>query len=174
MTTKSNLKMIAGIEIEAIIGGAVQRVSFAPETSPVAAVELLRELDANVQFRTQFFTKGGGGNRDTRQARVSVISAEARNGGKFIKMTAETAEGDAVTISVSKKKSDGWLTDLRALSKLHDKNMDKLSGALDGGKPATVILSEDEQFGAAYFATDDGAAYLDSMSADAPEVSDAS
>ena len=165
-----NTKPIAGIEIESVIGGAVQRITFVAGTNPVDAVALLREIDPNAQFRTQFFTKGGG-SRDTKQARVLVITAQARNGGKFISMTGQSADGD-VNIAVSKKKSDGWLSDLTALGKLSDKNLEKLGAALNEGKSATVILPESEQFGCAYFKTDDGSAFMDSMSADAPEVAD--
>ena len=158
-------KTIAGIEIEGIIGGVLQRVKFEPGTNPLDAVALLKEIDANAQFRDAFPSRGMGGNRPTLEARALVISAEVKDAGAFIRLTAQNAEGEDLTIAVSKKKSGEWLPALEALGKLTDKSLAKLKAAFDGKKAATVVLAEPEQFTACYWKSDDGSAYLDSMKA---------
>ncbi len=158
-------KIIAGIEIEGIIGGVLQRVKFEPGTSPLDAIELLKEIDANAQFRDAFPSRGMGGNRPTLEARALVISAEVKDTGAFIRLTAQNAEGEDLTIAVSKKRSGEWLPSLEALGKLTEKNLSKIRAAFDGKKAVTVVLSEPEQFGACYWKSDDGSAYLESMKA---------
>lgn len=156
-------KIIAGIEVEGIIGGVLQRVSFVAGASPIDAVALLREIDANAQFRDAFPVRGMSGNRPTLEAKALVISAEVKDAGAFIRLTAQNAEGDDLTIAVSKKKAGEWLPALEALGKLSNKNLAKVKAAFDGKKAVTVVLSEPEQFIACYWKSDDGSAYLDSM-----------
>lgn len=96
---------IAGIEIEAVIGGALMRVTFVAGTNPAQVPALIREIDPAVQFRDSFPTRGGGGARATQGAKVLVITVEGRGDSIFIKLTATTKDGDDTSISVSKKRS---------------------------------------------------------------------
>lgn len=168
----SIIDKITGIEVEAVVGGCLQKITFASGVNPAEIKVGLLELDASAKVREDFPARGsfGGQGRETKLARVLVVNAQARNGGKFITLTAQTAAGEDLSISVSKKRADGWAAELAALGKVSDKNMEKIKAALDGGKPATAILPEAEQFGAKYFQMDDGGAFLDGMQADAPTV----
>ena len=170
-TKKSNLAvMLAGVELEAKVDGVIQKLKFEAGYDPAEILEAIREADANAEFRTEFFTRRGGGNKDTKAATALVLSARITDSGKFITITAHNAEeNDDLSISVSKKKSDEWLGQVDQLGKLSDKNMDKLKAAFDSKKTVTVVLSDDEQFFCKYWKTDDGAAFLDSMAAQAPE-----
>lgn len=164
------IPQIEGIEIEAIIGGALMRVTFAEGTNPATVPQLLRELDPACQFRDAFPMRGGGAARATLQARALVITVEGRGDMVFVKITATNADGEDLTIAVSKKKAPEWLPAVEALGKLTTKTIGKLKTALETKKAATAILSEAEQFGVGYWKADDGTAYLDSMSAEPPAV----
>lgn len=168
MSDTTTIPIIAGIEIEAIIGGALMRVSFIAGTNPAAAAQLLRELDPSAQFRDTFPMRGSGAARATLQARALVITAEARGDMTFVKITATNQDGEDLTIAVSKKKVTEWLPAVEALGKLSAKTLSKLKAALEAKKAATAILSDPEQFGVAYWVADDKTAYLDSMTAEPP------
>lgn len=170
MNDTTTVPAIAGIEIEAIIGGALMRVSFAAGTNPATAPQLLRELDPGAQFREAFYSRGSNASRATLQARALVITAESRGDMTFIKITATNSDGEDLTIAVSKKKAPEWLPAVEALGKLATKTIGKLKAALETKKAATAILSEAEQFGVGYWKADDGTAYLDSMTAEPPTV----
>lgn len=160
--------LIAGIEIEAIVGGALMRIHLVPGTNPANVANVLRGLDPQAQFRDSFPTRGGGGGRPTLAARALVITAESRGDSVFIKITATNADGEDLTISVPKRKTATFLPDLEALEKLSEKTMGKLRGAIESKKAATAILPAAEQIGINYWVADDKAAYLDSMTADPP------
>lgn len=170
MSNTTTLQAIAGIEIEAIIGGALMRVTFAAGTNPATVPQLLRELDPGAQFRDTFPMRGGGATRATIQARALVITVEGRGDMTFVKITATNADGEDLTIAVSKKKAPEWLPAVEALGKLTAKTIGKLKTALETKKAATAILSEAEQFGVGYWVADDKTAYLDSMTAEPPAV----
>lgn len=167
------LGFITRVETEAIIAGSIQRIELTTHAdgehpNPAEVPDMLRVLDPGVQFKEKFYTGKGGGNRDTKLAWVLVITAEVKDSGKYISMTAQSKDGEDVTVKVSKKKSDEWLPNIEALGKLTDKNLEKLKHAFEAKKAVTVILTEPEQFGALYFQTDDGTAYMDSLQANAP------
>jgi hypothetical protein len=161
---------IAGIEIEVIVGGALMRVTFTEGTNPATVPQLLRELDPGAQFREAFYSRGAGAARTTLQARALVITVEGRGDMVFVKITATNADGEDLTISVPKKKSTDWLPAVEALGKLSERALGKLKVALETRKAATAILGEAEQFGVAYWKADDGAAYMDSMTAEPPAI----
>lgn len=168
MTDTTTIAAIAGIEIEAIIGGALMRISLIAGTNPASVPPMLRELDPSVQFRDAFPMRGGGAARATLQARALVITAEARGEMTFVKITATNSDGEDLTIAVSKKKAPEWLPAVEALGRLSAKTLSKLKAALEAKKAATAILADAEQFGVAYWKADDGTAYLDSMTTDPP------
>lgn len=161
------LKSIAGIEVEAIVGGALQRITFRPETDPYCVAGMLRILDPNMQVRTEWPRKGGGP-RDTKTARAIVINVRVNDNGKFIDIVGQN--GDDISISVSKKSADTFLDSLKSLGKLKDGHLAKVEKAFTSKASATVILDAEEQFGVSYWTTDDGRAFMEAMTPDAPAV----
>lgn len=162
------LGQIAGIEVEAVIKGALQRITFKDGTNPAAVKDMLLALDEGALVRDAFPVRGGGGNRDTKLARALVLNPEVRESGTFIKITAVSEDGEDLTIAVPKKKAPEWLPALEALGKLTEKNLAKIKAAFDAKKAATVILSEDEQFGIRFWKMDDGGCFMESMQAEPP------
>lgn len=163
---------IVGIEVEAVVGGALMRLSFSAGTNPADVASIVRGFDANAKFRDDFPRGGfgGGGKRDTKVARVVSISVEVRDSGKFIDMIATGADDD-LKVAVPKKAVDEWLPKLKALGKLDARKIAKIEAAFEKKGGATISLTEAEQFGAAYF-EHDGKAYLDAMQPDAPALAD--
>lgn len=160
---------IGAVEIECVMGGALMRVSFGPFTNPALVPALLRKLDPAVKFKEDFPRGGfgGGGKRDTKCARVLVINVDVRESGKFVTMTAAGVDGD-LTVMVGKKVVDEWPTKLEGLGRLGPEKIAKVRGAFENRKSATVILHEAEQFGATYWTTDDGRAFLEEMQFNPP------
>ncbi len=160
------LGFIQSTECEAVVGGALQRITFKPGTNPADVGTLLRTLDPNAKVRDDFPRKSFGGGRDTKAASVSVIQLRVSDSGKFWDLIGQN--GDDISISVSKKNSDGFLDQLKGLNRLNEKHIAKLQEALDKKGQATVILPEDEKFGAKYWTSDDGKAFLDSIEPQPP------
>lgn len=160
---------ITGLEVEAVVGGALQRITFQAGTNPAEVAAMLRSLDPGATVRTEFPSRGSfGGNRETKAARVLMIQAEAKGDAKFVKMVGCTTAGEELTVIVGKKKADEWLPAVEALGKLSDKNLEKLRTAMAGGKSATVILPDEEHFGCLYWTTSDGTAFYESLQAQPP------
>ena len=160
------LEDIATVNIEAVIGGALMRIEFTA-VNPAEVAAFLRGLDPSAKFRDDFPRGGFGGNkRETKLTRCVVISADVREMGKFINLTCQN--GDDITVAVSKKAAEDWLPKLEALGKLSEHNLTKLQHAFTDRKSATVILTPEEQFGVAYWTTDDGKAFLDAMQVEPP------
>lgn len=157
---------IAGVEIEAVVGGALQRIQFVAGTNPAEVKAMLLSLDPNTKVRDDFPKRGSFGNRETKAARCLVINARVTDTGKFVDLVCQN--GDDLSVAVSKKNSETFLQDLTALQKLHDRNLKKLAKAFDEKGTATVILGDDEQFGVNYWTTDDGKAFMDSMATEPP------
>lgn len=167
-THETLTSLIAGIEIDVVIGGALQRIHFAAGTNPANVANVLRELDSGCQFRDSFPTRGGGAGRPTLAAKALVITAESRGDMTFVRITATNTDGEDLTIAVPKKKTATFLADLEALGKLKEQTITKLRGAIEGKKAATTILHDAEQIGINYWVADDKTAYLDSMTAEPP------
>lgn len=162
---ESVVERIASIEIEAIVGGALQRISFRAGTNPGEVKAMLLSIDAGAKVRDEFPMKRFG-NRDTKSARARVINARVTDSGKFVDLICQN--GEDLSVSVSKKHAETFLADIGALNKLREKSLAKLAKAFDEKSAATIILDADEQFGVKYWTTDDGKAFLDSMTAEAP------
>lgn len=162
----SNCGGVTAVEVEAVLAGALMRITFGVGTNPAEVPDILKQLDANVKFREDFPRAGFGGKRETKVARALVLTVEAKDSGKFINITAHNA-GEDLTIAVSRKNADDWLPKLEALGKVSDEKLAKIRAAFDNRKAATVILSEAEQFGCRYFELD-GKGFLDEMLAEPP------
>jgi hypothetical protein len=165
----STCDTISNIEIEAIVSGALMRVAFIAGTNPAIVPGLLRELDPSVQFRDSFPSRGSAA-RATLQARALVVTVEGRGDSIFIRITGTNKDGEDLTIAVPKKKAADWLLAAEALHKLSDRTVKKLQAAVEGKKSATAILMEPEQFGVAYWKSDDGTAYMENMTAEPPAI----
>lgn len=163
------------ISIEAVVCGALMRIEFEAGTTPAEAVEYIKAADANAKVREDFPSRGGfGGKRDTKAATALVINCRISSSGKFIDITAHSADGEDLAIAVSKRASEEWLGHIKALGKLSAANIAKLDKAFAEQGSAVVILSDAEKFAANYWKTDDGKAFLDSMTADIPAGNGAS
>jgi hypothetical protein len=163
--------MIDKIELDAVIGGALMRLTLAGGVDPTQVKPAIMAADPSAKVRDDFPRGGfGGGNRETKTARCVVINVRVTDSGKFIDLVCQN--GEDLSVAVSKKKADGWLDELKALNKLSVKNLDKLQAAFDSKGAATVILSEDQQFGVGYWKTDDGKAFMENMTATPPAATE--
>lgn len=171
------LNAITAIEVESVVGGVLQRIHFAAGTNPSSVGDMLRLLDSAAKMRDDFPRSGGwgGGNRETKTARVLSISARNTSSGKFIELGAiamiDGKEKD-VPISVGKDDTEGWLAAVLALGKLSKTQTTELESALakQNGKASINLRKAENQFGAEYYASKNGGAYLAKMTVDAPEV----
>jgi len=158
---------VDGIEVEAVIGGVLQRVRLSG-VAPMDVKALLQGWDPACKVREDFPSKFMGGKKETKTARVLVINMRCSDSGKFIDLTAQN--GDDISIAVPKRLSETFVSDLKALDKLGDKQLAKLEKAVREKTSATLILREEEQIGAKYWTSDDGKAFLDSLAVDAPAL----
>jgi hypothetical protein len=157
---------IVGIEIEAVVGGALQRIRFGAGTNPGEVKAMLVSIDPGVKVREDFPSKGMGGQRATKQARALVINVRVTDSGKFIDLICQN--GEDLSVSVSRKSSDTFLEQLKGLNRLNEVHLGKIESAFSQKGTATVVIKDGEQFGVNYWTSDDGKNYLDSMTAEAP------
>jgi hypothetical protein len=167
-TKEQKMQNLLGIEIEAVIGGALMRLNFSGEQNPAELRNAILAIDPNAKMRDDF-PKRGGGPRDTKSARVLAINLRVTDGGAFVDLVCQGPDGD-MSVAVSKKASPEFPGALEALGKLTPKNLDKVKAAYSSKGNATVILSEAEQFGANYWTTEDGKAFMDALTSEAPAV----
>lgn len=167
---ESVISRIAGIEIEAIVGGALQRIKFTEGTNPGEVKAMLVSIDPVAQVRSEFPSKSFGGKRDTKEARAIVLNVRVTDSGKFIDLISKN--GEDLSVAVSKKAADTWLENLKALNKLDPKNLAKVEKAFAEKGTATIILTEPEQFGVRYWMTEDRKAFMESMVAEPPAITD--
>lgn len=162
-------EMVESIEVEAVVGGVLQRVRFREHTNPAQIGAMLRALDQGVKVRDDFPRKSFG-NRETKSARVIVINARVTDSGKFVEMVSQN--GEDLSVSVPRKKADDFLNLVKALNKVSEKNLTKLEAAFEDKKQATIILGDDEQFGVKYWMTDDGKAFMEDLVAEPPAATE--
>lgn len=163
------LELISNIDVEAVVGGALMRISFGAGTNPADVAQMLRLLDPNAKVRDAIPSKSfGGGNRDTKTARCVNILLRITASGKFIDLVCQN--GEDVVVGVSKKAAETFVDNLKALNKLHEANIARVQKAFGNpsNTPTTIILAADEIFGVKYWTTDDGKAFLEEMTAEAP------
>lgn len=174
---RASLDNIESIKVECVVGGVLQTITFRPGTNPAFIGETLKLFDQNCKVRDDFPARGswGGGNRETKTARVLSISARNTASGKFIELGCiamiDGKEKD-IAISVSKDDADGWLSAVIAVGKLSENQSEELTKALTSanGKAFVNLLKAENQFGAEYYTSKSGGAYLAKMKADAPEI----
>ncbi|MFP4192938.1 MAG: hypothetical protein ACLFU6_12805 [Candidatus Hydrogenedentota bacterium] len=160
-TAANVVSQIERIEVECVVNGCLQRIRFAAGTNPADVGPMIRTLDPGAVLRDSFPTRGGGG-RQTKEAKVLVITMRAADAGLFIDLTAETQE-DAVSISVPRKQAATFIDTLRSLNALKEKSLEKLQHAVDSKSSATVVLGADEVLTARYWISDDSRCFLDSL-----------
>ena len=160
------LDAITGIELEAVLCGALMRLKFGPGLDPADILPALKALDPNVQVRDAFPMKGQFGNRETKTATALVITARVTDSGAFVDITCQN--GDDISVSVSKKKAPEFPANLAALGRLTPDHLAKVQTAYDSKSTATVVLSDAERFGVKYWTTDDGKNFLDEMTPEPP------
>ncbi|MEN6536472.1 MAG: hypothetical protein ABFD89_22645 [Bryobacteraceae bacterium] len=164
-TVAGVIPSVAGIKVDVVWGGTLMQIEWGPGTDPEQVAAGLKAL--GVKVRDDFPARGAfGGKKDTQLARALVINARVSDSGKFIDIVAQN--GEDLSIGVSKKKADDILGELKALNKIHAKNMEKLEKVMAERGNATIILSEAEQFGVNFWKTDDGKAFYDSATPEPP------
>jgi len=158
---------ITKIELETVIGGALQRITFGPGTDPTSILPGLKALDPTAQVRTEFYS-GKGGKRDNKTATLKAMNIRVTDTGAFIDISAYDPEGTKIAIVVSKKKAPTFLADLTALGKLSDETLAEIQALYDNKKGDIIILDKAERIGVAYWTTDDGKNFLESFSPEPP------
>ena len=174
---RASLDTIESIKVECVVGGVLQTIMFKSGTNPAFIGETLKMYDPNCKVRDDFPARGawGGGNRETKTARVLSISARNTASGKFIELgciaMVDGKEKD-VAVAVGKDDSEGWLASVISVGKLTETQADELTKALTSanGKANVNLRKAENQFGAEYYTAKNGSAYLAKMTAEAPEI----
>ena len=170
MVKTFNVDMI-GIEIECVVGGALQRIKFGCESDPTQILPWLKALDPSVKVRDDFPKGGFGGKfggKDTLHARVLMIQVRKSTSGTFIDLVSRN--GDDFTVAVTKKNVEGFGVSVHALGKLTERSLAKLDASLSGkDNTGMVVLTGAEQFGVKYWKSDDGKCFMDSVCVEVPE-----
>ena len=170
------LKSIEKIEIEAVVGGVLQKITLAAGFNPTEVLAGLKALDENAKVRDDFPAKSSwGGNRETKTARVLSISARNTASGKFIELGCiEIVNGKEkdVAIAVGKDDSEGFLAAVIAVGTLNETQTEELTKALTSanGKASINLRKAENQFGADYYLSKSGSAYLSKVKPEAPEI----
>lgn len=157
------VRLIEGIEVEAVVGGALMRIRLGAGVNPARVKESLLALDPGAQVRDKFWSKNGG--RPTDKATALVVTARVSDKGAFVEIIAQN--GTDLQISVPRKKVDGFVADVARLGKLSEVNVEKLAKAFEMRGQAAVVLSDEERFGVLYY-TLDGRHFLEGLEAEAP------
>jgi len=161
---------VAGIEVEAAVHGCLMKIRLEGNVCPSDVLPWLKSLDPGVKVRDDFPKGkfgGGFGSKDTKLARLMMVTARITDTGKFVELACQN--GDDVMVKVSKKASETFLADLRALGVVSEKSMAKLEKAFDDKGNAMVILTKAEPLGVRYWTTEDGNAhFLDSFTTELP------
>lgn len=160
------VEAIAGITMEAVIGGARQSIAFTAGTNPYEAVHILRRLDPHVQVHKDLPKAGWGGKggkRDTKAATVCQVSITARDSYLGMEMTAQTAEGEAVIVKVGKNKIEEMPQALADVGTLNPLNLEKLQAAITDKVSAVVLIMPPETFAVHYWTSDKGDHFCDHL-----------
>lgn len=157
-----------GIDIECVCQGALMRVSFPAGVGPGDALDYLRGEDPGVKFKSEFPMKGGFGPKETKLARVLSIDVRVSDSGKFVKLIC-TAEGEDFTVDVGRNTVETFVSDLKALGKVKEKQLAAVEKAfVEKGTALVVLRTEEEQFGVKYWEKD-GRRFSEGFVAEAPE-----
>lgn len=158
--------IVESIEVEAVVGGCLQRMRLKANTDPAQVKAIILAADPNALVRDAFPMRGQSGSRETKTARAKGIIARITANGKFVDLLCQN--GDDISVQVSKRKGETFVTDLAALGKLSEHNLKKIQDAFATLTAATVLLTEAEEFSVHYWTSDDGKAFMDSMSPEPP------
>lgn len=150
------------VDVEAVVGGVLMRLSFRGVTQPGAIAGWLKAQDAGAKWRDDFPKKFDGKARETKSALVKVITLRASDSGLFWDLVA-VGDGDELSVSVSKKLSGDFADRLRLTEALAPERLVKLTEAIAGKKTATLILTETEGLVVKYWTTDDGKAFVEGV-----------
>lgn len=149
------------IEVEAVVGGCLMRLHIA-DMSPAQVLPWLKSLDPGVKVRDDFPKGGAGfGKKETKRARLMVITLKASDNGTFIDLV---CKGESeVSVTVSKKRAGEFVGMLAGTQQVTDEHLDKLQGAMDSKGQATVILDSTEPVDVEYWTSDDGKAFMEAL-----------
>jgi hypothetical protein len=157
------------IEVEAVIGGCLMRLHI-NDMSPAQVLPWIKSLDPACKVRDDFPAKGGGafGKRDTKRARLKAITLKASASGTFIDLVCKGEK--TVSVAVSKKNADGFVSALAATGRISADNLDELQAAVDAKTAATVMLEEEEAVEVEYWTTEDGKNFMEALHAASPKT----
>ena len=155
------------IEVEAVVGGCLMRLHVT-DMSPAQVLPWLKSLDPGVKVRDDFPKGGAGfGKKETKRARLMVITLKASDNGTFIDLV---CKGESeVSVTVSKKRAGEFIGMLAGTQRVTDEHLDKLQGAMDNKGQATVILDGSEPVDVEYWTSDDGKAFMEALHAAAAD-----
>jgi len=160
-SARITLEQIQGIEVEAVVGGVLQRIRFAPGVNPADVGAMLRGLDPGVKLRDDFPRGRAGGPRATLEATVVVINVRVADSGTFVDLVCQ-ADGDDLSVAVPRKAVQEFLETVKGLGRLSAEHAEKLTAfSADAKGSMTIVITEEERFTVAYWRTDDGRAFLD-------------
>ena len=156
------------IEVEAVIGGCLMRLHIT-DMSPAQVLPYLKSIDPGCKVRDDFPAKGGGafGKRETKRARLKAITLKASANGTFIDLVCKGEK--SVSVTVSKKNADTFISTLAGIGKVTVENLDELQAAFDAKASATVMLEREEAVDVEYWTTEDGKAFMEAMHAAAAD-----
>lgn len=158
------LARISTIEVDAVMGGVLMRLTLAC-VSPMGVASFLREIDPQVQFRDSFPVRGGG-KRDTKEGIALFLQGDIKDTGAFWKLVCQSGD-ETVTVDVSKRRSGTFVEDVIGLGCLGDGSVERLRKVTQSKGAMTLPLSAAEQFTVRYWVSDDGSgrAYMEAMEA---------
>ena len=152
-----------------MIGGCLMRLHI-NDMSPAQVLPWIKSLDPACKVRDDFPAKGGGafGKRDTKRARLKAITLKASASGTFIDLVCKGEK--TVSVAVSKKNADGFVSALAATGRISADNLDELQAAVDAKTAATVMLEEEEAVEVEYWTTEDGKNFMEALHAASPKT----
>lgn len=153
--------VVQRIEVDAVIGGCLMKITLGAGMSPEGVLPYLRTLDPNCKVRDDFPSKSFGGKRETLRARLLVITLRATDNGLFIDLVCR-GEKD-VSVAVSKKKAPEFRDLIAGCGKVSSEHLESIDTAIVSKGSATVVLVGDEAVDVEYWTTDDGKAFLEAL-----------
>ena len=162
---------IAGIKVQAVVGGALQDIQYGPRTNPEEVKADLLRRDPNAKVKSEFFTKGGGGfKNDIKTAKVLNMNVQFANPNRqVINFTA--VDGDQGISADAYKDAKDVAKAIVALGVLPEASLKTTQDAVDGNANNVVLIPKECSFGVQYHEYD-GKTYFDGVTADLPKEAD--
>ncbi len=148
---------LESISLDAVIGGALMQLRFSGNTNPATLKNYLLSLDPHAQVRSEFPSKSFGAPRETKTARVLVVTLKKYNGALTIEFLCQTPEGDSITAAPFRNNAEKLTQTVAALPRLTPANkakIDQILTATTGNPTVPLILQPDEQFGVKHWEKD--------------------